>query len=77
MMGGGFGFGIPGLGMILFWGVIILVVVLLAGSLARTYGGGGDGSGRSQKSARDILDERYARGEIDREEYEEKKRSLR
>jgi len=76
MMNGGFGFGIPGLGMILFWGGIILVVVLLAGSLARTYGGGG-GGGRSEKSAREILDERFARGEIDREEYEEKKRSLR
>lgn len=71
MMDGGFGFGIPGLGMILFWGAIILPVVLLAGSLSRT------GRERRQKSARDILDERYARGEIDREEYEEKKRVLR
>ena len=75
MMNGGFGFGIPGLGMILFWGVLILVVVLIAGSLTRAYGGGGEG--RSEKSAREILDERFARGEIDREEYEEKKRSLR
>ncbi len=34
-----------------------------------------DGGGK-QKSAQEILDERYSRGEIDREEYEEKKRVL-
>ncbi len=33
------------------------------------------GSGRFE-SARDILDKRYARGEIGKEEYEEKKRDM-
>ena len=69
MMGSGFGFGIPGLGMILVWGVIILLVVWLVRSFS------GD-RGPSEKSARQILDERFAKGEIDREEYEQKKQTL-
>jgi len=62
MMGGGFGFGIPGLGTVLFWGLMIVAVVLVARSL---YGSQERGS---QKSAREILDERYARGEIGNQE---------
>jgi putative membrane protein len=69
MMGGGFGFGIPGLGMVLVWVVIIAAVVLLVRAFAGSARGGGD-------SARHPLDERFARGEIDREEYEEKRRLL-
>jgi putative membrane protein len=71
MMGGGFGFGIPGLGMVLFWGLIIVAVVLVARSLSGSQERG------SQKSAREILDERYARGEIGKQEYEERKQALR
>jgi putative membrane protein len=71
MMGGGFGFGIPGLGMVLFWGLIIVAVVLVARSFY-----GSQERGR-QKSAREILDERYARGEIGKQEYEERKQALR
>ncbi len=33
-------------------------------------------SGDTARSARDILDERFARGEIDRAEYESKRRDL-
>jgi putative membrane protein len=71
MMGGGFGFGIPGLGMVLFWGLIIVAVVLLARAFYQSPGRGG-----AAKSAREILDERYARGEIGRDEYEEQRRTL-
>jgi putative membrane protein len=71
MMGGGFGFGIPGLGTVLFWGLIIVAVVLVARSLSGSQERG------SQKSAREILDERYARGEIGKQEYEERKQALR
>ena len=67
MMGSGFGFG--GVGMILVWVVIIGAVVLLVRALAGSQVGGG-------RSARQALDERFARGEIDREEYEEKRRLL-
>jgi putative membrane protein len=67
--GFGFGFGIPGIGMILVWGLIILVVVWVVRALMGSREGDG-------KSARQILDERFARGEIDRREYEDRKRDL-
>lgn len=66
MMGGGFGFG-----MVLFWGLIIVAVVFLA----RAYYGGQERG--DEKSAREVLDKRYARGEIDKQEYEERKQALR
>ena len=68
-MGSGVGFGIPGLGMLLVWGLIIWLVVWLVGTL-------GKGDRDTAKDARAVLDERFVRGEIDREEYEEKKRAL-
>jgi len=68
MMGSSMGFGFPGVGMFLVWGLIILFVVWLVRSLSRTTD--------ARKSARQILDERFARGEIDRDEYERGKVSL-
>ena len=68
--GGGWGFGM--IGMLLWWLLIILGIVLLAKWLF----GGGPGGGRSQNRALEILRERYARGEIDRKEFEERKRDL-
>jgi putative membrane protein len=56
--------------MVVFWGGIILAVVLLA----RAFGSGRSGPGRV--SALDILQERFARGEIDKAEYEEKRRTI-
>ena len=69
MMGGGFGFGIPGLGMILFWGLIVLAVVWTVRALTGNHAG-------RERSARQMLDERFARGEIDQGEYEQKKSML-
>jgi len=54
------------LGPLLTIGLIILLIVLIV-PFARSLGGGG-GSPRAS-SARAVLDERYAKGEIDREEY--------
>jgi len=71
--GGGMGFG--GIGMLLFWGLVIAGVVLLA----RWWGTGPSSSASSPargKSALDILGERYAKGEIDKEEYDQKRRDL-
>ncbi|HEC19030.1 MAG TPA: SHOCT domain-containing protein [Gammaproteobacteria bacterium] len=72
-MGWGMGFG--GLIMVLFWGLIIFAIVAIVRWLS---GGGGDNdAGRSkQKTPLDILQERYARGEIDEQEFQEKRRNL-
>jgi putative membrane protein len=75
MMGGGFG-GF-GLGMLLFWiliigAVVVVVRAVAGGSWGERFGGTGGG----ERRARQVLDERFARGEIDREEYEEKRRLL-
>lgn len=70
---GGWGPGFGWVFMILFWALIILGIIAIVKWLAGTTGGTGL---PPPKSARQILDERYARGEIDQEEYEQKKRDL-
>lgn len=75
------GFG-PGMGWgWLFWLLLVVGVVLLV--VIRSIGGGvtrrGDGNGRSGKAsspAHQILDERYARGEITTEVYRDRVRTL-
>ncbi len=69
----GWGMGFGGIGMILFWVLIIAGIVILTKWLAD----GPRGSGAPlEKSVLDILKERYASGEIHREEFEQKKREL-
>ncbi len=61
--------------MILFWGGIIVFIVLAV----RWFGGRslhGGAPPASRKPALDILEERFAKGEIDNEEFEERKRLL-
>lgn len=60
-----------GLGMVLFWGAIIAVIVLLV----RFLGSAGAARGED-KTPLQILKERYARGEIGKDEFEQKKRDL-
>ena len=65
-----FGMGLGGFGMILVWIVPLLLLVLLF----RRYTG--DREGRQGKTALEILEARYARGEIDQEEYLKRRADL-
>lgn len=59
--------------MTIFWSLVIFAgVMIFRGSSGR--GSGGDPQARG---AVEILDERFARGEIDREEYEARRAALR
>lgn len=61
--------------MILFVALIVTAVVLTV----RWFSGGGRGDfaeGGAPKAPVDILKERFARGEIDKEEFEERRRIL-
>lgn len=59
--GGGF--------MWIFWIALVLIVIWITKNIT------GNNS-EKPKSAMDILKERYAKGEIDKEEYESKKQDL-
>ncbi|OGE82940.1 MAG: electron transporter RnfE [Candidatus Doudnabacteria bacterium RIFCSPHIGHO2_01_FULL_49_9] len=69
MFGWGFGGGIM---MFVFWTVVILIIVW---AIKEFRGSNSEKSTRSN-SALDILKERYAKGEIDKKEFEEKKKDL-
>ncbi len=81
MMGSGFGNMMGGWGsfglfawifMIIFWILIILGVV----ALVRHLGGTKQNSVNKDKTPLDILKERYAKGEINKKEFEEMKKDL-
>lgn len=72
--GGGWWMFLGPLWMIVILGVLIAGVVLLVRWLGSSHAGG---SGQAPRStALDILKERFARGEIDKEEFEERRRFL-
>jgi putative membrane protein len=67
--GMGFGWLFP------FLFLIVLVVVLVLAVRGSGFGRGQDGGGH-RETAREILDRRYANGELSKEQYEEMKRTL-
>ncbi|MEO8599489.1 MAG: SHOCT domain-containing protein [bacterium] len=71
-MSGSFGFG--WIFMILFWVVIIVGVIALVKWLITSSGMGRRSGGNN--AALDILKERYAKGEIDEQEFQKRKRDL-
>lgn len=77
MMGYGYGPGSGYMGtggwilMVLFWILVVFGIVALL-----RWGMHGGGHHRGEKSVFEILKERYAKGEIDRKEFEERKKDL-
>ncbi len=79
MMGFGFGFG--GIMMLLVTLVIIGICVALVAALFPRAASSGSTTGAAQsgaglQSAADILKQRYARGEISKEQFEQMKRDV-
>jgi putative membrane protein len=75
-MGGGWGMMS---GWLLLWSllvVVVVLVVLMVRALRSPPGPRSEGTS-ARPSALEILEERFARGEIDRQEFEERRRSLR
>ncbi|MGE3760514.1 MAG: SHOCT domain-containing protein [Pseudobdellovibrionaceae bacterium] len=56
--------------MFLWWIVIVIIIVASISFFVR------QGNPNREKSALDILKERYARGEISKEDFEERKRTI-
>jgi putative membrane protein len=59
--------------MVIFWVLIVLAIVALIRWLGISVGNRRE---TQQKTPIQILQERYARGEIERKEYEQKRRNL-
>lgn len=84
--GGGWGVGdwlLMGFGMLLFWVVLVaLVVWVVRGTHTPRVSGYGGGvrmdrpAEPTRPTAREVLDERYARGEIGDEEYRSRRDAL-
>ena len=77
-MGWGYGFGFGWIVMIIFWAIIIWAVYALIRSLS---GRGGCSHGYSEgmhqeRKVFDILKERYAKGEISKEDFDRMKKDL-
>lgn len=76
MMGYGYGDVGPMWLWMLGWSVLLLVALTaLIWAIVHLARGGGP-EARGQSSARNILDERYARGEIGDEEYRTRRKTL-
>jgi putative membrane protein len=75
-MMGGWGMGwFGGIFMIIFWILVLVALIFLIKWLIQTTNRGKSDAGNSNR-ALEILKERYARGEIDTAEFEEKKKAL-
>jgi putative membrane protein len=70
--GGGWGIILGPLYMVMWVAILAAIIALVV----RWTGLGGQASSRTTSTARDILDERFARGEIDDDEYEKRRRIL-
>ncbi len=70
--GWGLGFALPILLMVLFWGSIIALIIWIVARFTRREP---EGRGEKRKPM-DFVQERYAKGEITQEEFEQLKKDL-
>ena len=62
--------GLGGLAMLAFWAAVVVGIILLVRALS------GDHARSGHESALDVLKRRYAAGELNREQFEDMRRSL-
>jgi putative membrane protein len=67
----GWGLALMGVGMVLFWGFLVVVGMAVVRGLGR------ENRMPPQPTAEDVLAQRFARGEIDDQEYRERLSALR
>ena len=71
------GWALMTVGMVAFWALVITAVVLAVRYLTGTRGTPASPSGSGRTRAEDLLAERFARGEIDDNEYRQRLSALR
>ena len=78
MMGGWSGWGWTGPFHMIGWLLILVLIIAAVAWVVRsaTYGGIHPSRADRRSSGLDVLEERYARGEINRDEYLQKKRDI-
>jgi len=73
MMGG---YGGYGMGMGWWWIIGLVIVIAVIGIVVKSMNQNTGSTQNTGKTALDILKERYAKGEIDKKEFEERKKDL-
>ncbi len=77
MLGFGMGFGVLGMAiMLIFWTGIILLSVWIIRTLFQITDNPANSNNLSPTTPKEILDQRYSRGEITREQYELMKQDI-
>lgn len=72
----GWGYALMGVSMLAFWGLVITVIF----AFVRYLGGGGQdrqAAPPGRPTAEEVLADRFARGEIDEQEYRQRLKALR
>lgn len=72
---GGHGWGM-GMGMVWWWIIGIIIIVAIVWIVVKAMKNNTANTNVPGKSARDILKERYAKGEINKDEFEERGKDL-
>lgn len=67
----GNGYGLMGIGMWLFWIILVVIILLVIKAVTKSTP-----TSVSREMPIDILKERYAKGEIDDEEFQRRKHEL-